>query len=94
LCTHIPDRGQQLVRYSGAFSNVPRARAQAVASVAAQPADPQLAHDEDSGCAREFARRLSSSWARLIKKVYEADPLVCPRCLGPPKIISLIDDGA
>jgi hypothetical protein len=31
------------------------------------------------------------SWARLIKKVYEADPLICPRCKGPLKIISLID---
>ncbi|MBP1597568.1 MAG: transposase family protein, partial [Acidobacteria bacterium] len=31
--------------------------------------------------------------ARLIKKVYEADPLVCPRCCGPLKIISLIGDG-
>ena len=30
----------------------------------------------------------------MIKKVYEADPLVCPRCSGPLKIISLIDDGA
>jgi hypothetical protein len=26
----------------------------------------------------------------LIKKVYEADPLVCPRCFGPLTIISLI----
>ena len=25
---------------------------------------------------------------------YEADPLVCPRCSGPLKIISLIGDGA
>jgi hypothetical protein len=30
-------------------------------------------------------------WARLIKKVYEADPLICPGCNGPLKIISLID---
>jgi hypothetical protein len=27
----------------------------------------------------------------LIKKVYEADPLLCPRCSGPLKIVSLID---
>ncbi|HWT83175.1 MAG TPA: hypothetical protein VN648_30705 [Candidatus Methylomirabilis sp.] len=29
----------------------------------------------------------------MIKRVYEADPLVCPRCSGPLKIISLIGDG-
>jgi hypothetical protein len=28
----------------------------------------------------------------LKKKVYEADPMVCPRCSGPLKIISLIGD--
>ncbi|MGA2262362.1 MAG: hypothetical protein ABSH28_13120, partial [Acidobacteriota bacterium] len=27
----------------------------------------------------------------LSSKVYEADPLICPRCGGPLKIISLID---
>jgi hypothetical protein len=30
----------------------------------------------------------------LIKKVYEANPLVCPRCARPMKIISLIDTRA
>jgi hypothetical protein len=27
----------------------------------------------------------------LIKKVYKADPLICPRCSGRLKIVSLID---
>jgi hypothetical protein len=90
LCTHIPDSGQQLVRYYGAFSNV--RRAQAGARVSDSPAVPPPGN-EDGGRADEFTRQLRSSWARLIKKVYEADPLVCPRCSGPLKIISLIGDG-
>ena len=91
LCTHIPDTGQQLVRYYGAFSNVRRARAGAgVSDPAALPLPPD---SEEGGCADEFARQVRSSWARMIKKVYEADPLVCPRCSGPLKIISLIGDG-
>ncbi len=91
LCTHIPDSGQQLVRYYGAFSNVRRARAGAgVSDPAAVPPPP----GKDGACADEFRRQVRSSWARLIKKVYEADPLVCPRCSGPLKIISLIGDGA
>jgi hypothetical protein len=91
LCTHIPDSGQQLVRYYGAFSNVRRAQARAcVSDPAAVPLPPG---NEEGGCADEFARQVRSSWARLIKKVYEADPLVCPRCSGPLKIISLIGDG-
>ncbi len=30
-------------------------------------------------------------WAELIKKVYEADPLVCVRCGGAMRIIAFID---
>ena len=94
LCVHIPDPGQQLVRYCGAFSNVRRARARAVASAAVQPTDALPPKNQDPSCAAEFARGLRSSWARLIKKVCEADPLLCPRCSGPLKIISLIDKAA
>ena len=46
----------------------------------------------DTDSADEFARARRRSWARLIKKVYEASPLVCPRCSGPMKILSLIGD--
>ena len=31
------------------------------------------------------------AWARLIKHVYEVDPLVCARCGGPMRIIACID---
>ena len=70
-----------------------RVRAQARARASAPPADPLPPHHDDSGSAEVFARGRRRSWARLIKKVNEADPLVCPRCSGPLKIISLIGDG-
>jgi hypothetical protein len=93
LCSHIPDTGQQLVRYYGASSNARRVSARAPAPASAQPAEPRPPPHDDSDSAEEFARDRKRSWARLIKKVYEADPLVCPRCSGPLKIISLIRDG-
>jgi len=31
----------------------------------------------------EFAQRAKAAWARLIRKVYEPDPLECPKCEGP-----------
>ncbi len=40
----------------------------------------------------EFAARARSAWARLIRKVYEADPRECPKCHGPMRIIALIND--
>ena len=40
----------------------------------------------------EFASRAKATWARLIRKVYEANPLVCPKCNGPMRVIALIAD--
>jgi hypothetical protein len=32
------------------------------------------------------------NWARLIQRIYEVDPLTCPKCRGPVRIISFIKD--
>ncbi|MEX2080422.1 MAG: hypothetical protein WEC33_02310, partial [Dehalococcoidia bacterium] len=42
--------------------------------------------------ATEFAARAKATWAQLIRKVYEADPLECPRCKGPMRVIALIEN--
>ena len=36
----------------------------------------------------------SKGWAEMIRKVYEVDPLVCPRCGGTMKIIAFLTDYA
>jgi len=36
----------------------------------------------------------SAKWRDLIKKVWEADPLICPRCSKEMRIVSLIDQPA
>jgi hypothetical protein len=40
------------------------------------------------------ARALRRSWAQLIKRIYEVDPLVCPSCGGEMKVIAFIIDHA
>ena len=40
------------------------------------------------------AVRARLTWARLIYKVYEVDPLECPKCKGPMQVIALNDDPA
>jgi len=35
---------------------------------------------------------ISKKLGRLIQKIYEVDPLSCPKCQGRMKIISFIDD--
>jgi len=44
-----------------------------------------LEPDEDSKAYRK-------NWARLIQKIYEANPLLCPKCQGQMRIISSIED--
>jgi hypothetical protein len=38
------------------------------------------------------ARALRRSWARLIKRIYEVDPLLCPSCGGAMKVIAFITE--
>ena len=40
----------------------------------------------------EKPRKISFGWAKLIARIYEVLPLVCPRCQGEMKIISFIED--
>ncbi len=40
----------------------------------------------------EFTRRSRLSWAKLIRRVYEVDPLLCPFCGSEMKILAFILD--
>jgi hypothetical protein len=87
-CRHIPDRYEHLVRYVGWYSNRARGeRAKALKALA-----PVLPPPTQPEPVSEFAARAKAAWARLIRKVYEADPLECPNCKDPMRIFALIDD--
>ena len=79
LCKHIPDRYEHLVRYVGWYSN----RARGERAKKALPQDGLFLLSSGEELATEFAARARATWARLIRKVYEADPLECPQCKGP-----------
>jgi hypothetical protein len=32
------------------------------------------------------------SWARLLQKVYEVDPFICPKCQGTTSVVAEIDE--
>ena len=38
------------------------------------------------------SKEYRKNWARLIQKIYEVDPLTCPKCQGPMRVISFIED--
>jgi hypothetical protein len=49
----------------------------------------------DSRAARDEvrnARALRRSWVRLIRRIYEVDPLVCPSCGSEMKVIAFITE--
>jgi hypothetical protein len=83
LCSHIPNRGEQMVRYYGYYSNVSRGKRQKEGSDETIPCILEPQGDE------KIFRR---NWARLIQKIYEVDPLICPKCKGAMRIVSSIED--
>ena len=89
---HIPEPRRHVIRYFGAYSSVVRARRARQAAAAAgggvAPAPPSVANEQASLEWRAARRR----WAQLIRRIYEADPLVCPRCGGGMRIIAFITE--
>ncbi len=79
---HIPDKGQVTIRYYGLYSNAHRGKMRKKES---DPLCPLIIEDEDPFIP-------SKGWAEMIKKVYEADPLICPKCGGTMRIVSFIED--
>lgn len=83
LTTHIPNRGEQMVRYYGYYSNKSRGIRKKAGKDDILPAliEPVLT-----------SRAFRKNWARLIQKIYQVDPLLCPKCQGTMKIISFIEE--
>jgi hypothetical protein len=79
----IPARGAHLVRYFGAYANRVR----------------QLYRDAEGEVTEDRAekepplKKSRASWARLLRKVFEVDPLTCARCGEEMKVISVITAG-
>ena len=71
---HIPPKGAHLIRYYGWYSNKARGqrRKQAAAAAAEQPG----AASAVDAASVPVRSRASQTWAMLIKRVYEFDPLV------------------
>jgi len=82
VTSHIPDKGQVMVRYYGLYSNAHRGK---LHKAGAQPSYPPIIEDEP-------AYVPSKSWAEMMRKVYEVDPLYCPSCGGQMRIISFIEE--
>jgi hypothetical protein len=89
VLVQIPAPKRHLVRYYGAYSNAARGKRKK----AAAPAEPSSPHEapEDVAIPDEpYRAALRRRWAELIRRVYEVDPLVCPRCGGEMRVVGFI----
>ena len=96
LCAQIPAPRQHLVRYFGWYSSRARGdrgRRKSGESGNGAPrsevdvrADTE--HRDDSPAARSRRR----SWARLLRRIFEVDPLLCPQCGVEMKRVAVIQD--
>jgi hypothetical protein len=86
---HIPEPSQQMVRYWGFYANAARGKRRKAAQ-GDNAIEPPTCRDDDD----EFTRRARLTWAKLIRRVYEVDPLLCPFCGAEMKIRAFVLDFA
>jgi hypothetical protein len=87
---HIPEKGEHLLRYYGWYSH----RQRGIRAKRRKADEPKLetvpidrsALKASKSVVRGPRRGSVSTWAMLIKRVYEVEPLACPCCGGQMKI--------
>jgi hypothetical protein len=85
----IPDPRRHLVRYYGAYSNRARGQRRKAEGQLEGNGSGELEEPVPPPPERAALRR---RWANLIRRVYETDPLVCPRCGAEMRVIGFILD--
>ncbi|NDC37265.1 MAG: hypothetical protein EBZ48_04350 [Proteobacteria bacterium] len=81
LSCHIPKPYESITRYYGWYS----CRARGERAKAKPPPSEATRHEEPTATP-------SVSWATCMKRIFEIDPLECPRCKGQMRIIAFLTD--
>ena len=76
-------------RYWGFYANAARGKRRKVEEVEPTSTRPSPEATDDA-----FTRQARLSWAKLIRRVYEIEPLLCPFCGGQMKILAFTTDFA
>jgi ribosomal protein S27E len=84
VTSHISDKGQVTVRYYGLYANAHRGKIRK-AGLGVFP----LRIVEE-----ELRPVPSKGWAAMIRKVYEVDPMLCPRCGGTMRVVAFLTEHA
>ena len=107
LVAHLPPRRVQLVRRYGVYAGKIRRQWQKRPSIYRLAPErwqkdhlcqTQTCHklpQENTELATApdaWSKLRKQSWARLLQKVYEVDPFVCPKCQGAMSVVAIIED--
>jgi len=84
VTSHIPDKGQVTIRYYGLYANAHRGK---VRKASVSPFVLRMAEED-------LKPVPSKGWAEMIRKVYEVDPMICPKCGGSMKVVAFIAEYA
>ncbi|MGB9004494.1 MAG: transposase [Candidatus Aminicenantales bacterium] len=80
VTSHIPDTGQVMVRYYGLYANAHRGY---VKKTGLETSPLQFVENE-------LKPAHSKGWAAMIRKVYEVDPMISPKCGGVMKVVAFL----
>jgi len=98
LTQHIPPKGKHLIRYYGVYSSRTRGKDNETGRLdrfRVQPKEEASDLPDSPGeiiTMTDKQKISAQTWARLISKVYEIDPLECPHCGSEMTIVSIITD--
>jgi len=105
LVAHLPPRRVQLVRRYGVYAGKVRKQWQErphIYNLAPEgwqkghPREPKIVQTitqenaETVQAPDAWSKLRKQSWARLLQKVYEVDPFVCPKCQGTMSVVAII----
>ena len=81
MTDHIPDPGRHRTHFYSYYANRVRGGR-----------DPEASTAKEAEDKAPKKRLCTASWARLISKVYHADPLTCRKCGAKLKVIAYLHD--
>ena len=84
VTSHIPDKGQVMVRYYGLYASAHRGK---VRKANRDPVGPGLVGGDPPPLT-------SKGWAEMIRKVYEVDPMICRRCGERMRVVAFLTEYA
>jgi hypothetical protein len=79
---HVPELNKPYIHYYGIYSNRSQHKLRKDSTSA------ELTQNEDPPCVSNS--KLRRRWANLIRRVYQSDPLLCPKCGSKMRILSFI----